>query len=140
MFLLGLVLAGCDTATTDAPQDIAAAEPGLTATPQMSGIAETLTNRIWFRTDADAPPGEIRVYLRNGTLVMDSCWEVYRLAVWEADSDSTVTWSEDGMSISADVTDLTSDRLTLTVHLLSGTEEQHYQEAEVPYVCPEMER
>lgn len=85
-------------------------------------------------------PGVMRIFLSDGTLVMDSCWETYRLAKWQMESDSTVRWNEDGMDIRAAILAVTEDNLVLRLDLVQGSEEQHYKAALVPYVCPEMQR
>src|SRR5688572_22814879 len=39
--------------------------------------------KAWMSTDASAARGTLRLFLPDGTLVMDSCWETYRLARWQ---------------------------------------------------------
>ena len=37
-------------------------------------------DRVWVQAEPSDMPGQMRIFLSDGTLVMDSCWEVYRLA------------------------------------------------------------
>jgi hypothetical protein len=98
-----------------------------------------LTNRVWVRSEAGQLPGSIKIFLSDGTLVQDSCWETHRLSEWHQDSPTAVTWNEDGMDIAADIVSLTANELVLSLKLAGGTtEEQHYAPSEVPYVCPDV--
>src|SRR5262249_2272062 len=38
-----------------------------------------LTNRVWMRSDSTGLPGVTRIFLSDSTLLMDSCWETYRV-------------------------------------------------------------
>jgi hypothetical protein len=82
----------------------------------------------------------MRVFLADGTLIDDSCWETYRLSEWTMESDSTLRWQEDASEIRADILTLNEEALTLRLRLTSGTEEQRFVPATMPYVCPDMPR
>ena len=82
----------------------------------------------------------MRIFLSNGTLLMDSCWGTYRLAEWEVLSDSEVAWREDTEEIKAQLTMLGSKELQIRLTLKEGTLTERYREADLPYVCPEMKR
>ena len=97
-----------------------------------------LTNRVWVKSDSDDRPAVIRIFLSDGTLVQDSCWETHRLSNWKMVSDSRVTWNEDGLDISARIAALTANKLTLVLNLKGGPVEEHYTAAPVPSVCPDM--
>ncbi len=43
------------------------------------GTARLFENRVWVDTGAGAAPGSYRAFLSDGTLIMDSCVETYRL-------------------------------------------------------------
>ena len=96
-----------------------------------------LTNRVWTKADSDRP-GVIRVFLSDGTLISDSCWETHRLSSWKMTSDTALTWNEDGADISAKIAALSADKLTLVLKLRGGDVEEHYTAAPVPSVCPDM--
>ena len=97
-----------------------------------------LTNRVWVKSNEDDRPGVIRIFLSDGTLVQDSCWETHRLSKWKMLSDTRVTWNEDGLDISARIAALSADKLTLVLNLKGGPVEEHYTAAPVPSVCPDM--
>ena len=100
-----------------------------------------LTNRVWTRAEDDAgQPGVMRIFLSDGTLVQDSCWETHRLSRWELVSDNAVKWNEDGMDITAAIVSLTESELVLSLKLGKDSVEEKYVTAAVPYVCPDMPR
>jgi hypothetical protein len=107
-------------------------------TPPAQGVE--ITDRVWLRTDSSAAPGTLRIFLSGGTLLMDSCWETYRLSEWRQASDSVVTWREDTSEIEARVVAVSADRLTLRLSLSSGPSDEHYRQATVPWVCPDVPR
>jgi len=113
--------------------------------PESPGAADTrdnpLVDKVWVRTDADpALPGPMQIFLADGTLVSDSCWETYRLSKWQRVSDMEISWEEDDMTINADIATLTDDELVLSLKLGSEVQEQHFAPAQAPYVCPDMPR
>ena len=121
------------------------AAPGLPAfaeeTPMESADAERneLLDRVWVKDgDDDALPGVIKVFLSDGTLIQDSCWETHRLSAWQKDGDTAVSWNEDGMDIKADIVTLTASELVLSLKLIGGDVEERYTPATVPYVCPDI--
>lgn len=99
---------------------------------------EGLTNRVWTRSDDAGLPGIIRIFLSDGTLVQDSCWETHRLSNWSMVSDTALRWNEDGMDIDADILSLSGEELVLRLNLSGGAVEERYVAAAVPYVCPDM--
>ncbi len=109
-------------------------------TPADHPRAGALTDRIWVRSDSTGLPGVMRAFLSDSTLVMDSCWETYRLARWQMESDTTLHWQEDASEIRATIRTLNDTALVLLVSLRDGSEEQHYTAAPVPYVCPDMKQ
>lgn len=118
------------------------AEPAPPVPPQTPAAPENpLTDRVWMRTDTTGLPGVMRVFLADGTLIMDSCWETYRLAPWRMASDSVVTWNEDGIDIDARILEVGDGTLRLRLQLVDGSqEEQRYAVATAPFVCPDMVR
>lgn len=134
-----LISGGCQPNQT--PQrDTAHADSALLSPAEPDAWTDSLLNRVWVSTDAAAPPGSMRIFLAGGTLLMDSCWEVYRLSTWNVAADSTLTWREDTAEIRARVRELGVGRLVLALELVSGPELQQFRSATVPFVCPEMPR
>ena len=110
-------------------------------TPAESADAEgdELLDRVWVKDEGDdALPGVIKVFLSDGTLIQDSCWETHRLSAWQKDGDTAVSWNEDGMDIKADIVTLTANELVLSLKLIGGDVEERYTPATVPYVCPDI--
>jgi hypothetical protein len=109
-------------------------EPAATATPPARW-----EDRVWVRSDTSELPGQMRIFLSDGALLMDSCWEVYRLSRWRREAGDIV-WTEDGREIRAEVLEASDERLRLRLQLTDGPREEAYRRAEVPFVCPEMAR
>ena len=124
----------CATTSSFAQEAEPAAEEGEVAE------SNPLLNRVWVRQGIDpaALPGVMHIFLSDGTMVSDSCWEAYRLSNWQQVSQTEISWDEDGMTISADITSLTDAELVLNLKLIGGTEEQRFIPADVPFVCPDM--
>ena len=97
-----------------------------------------LTDRVWTKADDGGLPGVMKIFLSDGTLVQDSCWETHRLDKWELTSDSALKWNEDGMDIAADIVSLSDAELVLNLKLVGGAQEEKYVAATVPYLCPDV--
>lgn len=111
------------------------------ATDDDGDRSNPLLNKVWVRADADESlPGPMQIFLADGTLVTDSCWETYRLSKWQQVSDSAISWDEDGMTIDADIASLSDTELVLNLKLGSEVQEQRFVTATAPYVCPDMPR
>ena len=93
--------------------------------------------KAWLSSDPSAAHGTIRVFLPDGTLLMDSCGETYRLARWTLVNDARIAWEEDGAGIEADVAQSAADVLELRLHLRSEVKVERYRLAQVPFVCPD---
>jgi len=115
-------------------------EAQVTGQPEAAGPAALLVNRVWARSDSTGLPGVMRIFLSDGTLVMDSCWETYQLAQWRAESDSVVTWQEGTVEVRGTILELAPERLVLRLALVDGSQDEHYEPATVPYLCPDMRR
>jgi hypothetical protein len=111
------------------------------ATDDDGDRSNPLLNKVWVRADTDESlPGPMQIFLADGTLVTDSCWETYRLSKWQQVSDSAISWDEDGMTIDADIASVSDTELVLNLKLGSEIQEQRFVTATVPYVCPDMPR
>lgn len=122
------------------PPPSASPPPGVSPPPQEARPRPEVTGKVWMATDPAAAPGTFRVFLPNGTLVMDSCGETYRLARWRFIDDRRIEWTEDTARIEAEVARLTDDELQLKVQLVGEMKEERFRTAQVPWVCPEMPR
>jgi hypothetical protein len=99
---------------------------------------DDLTDRVWVKSGEKELPGVIKIFLSDGTLVQDSCWETHRLSAWQMTDAKSMSWTEDGEEIKADIVTLTADELVLSLKLKGGAVEEHYQPAAVPSVCPDI--
>lgn len=104
-----------------------------------SPAKRSFSNRVWVQDEADRP-GAMLIFLSDGTLVQDSCWETHRLSQWQMTSATDVTWNEDGMDVAAEIVSVSSGDLVLSIKLGSESIEERYVAATVPYVCPDMPR
>ena len=133
LLFVGLLIAGCQsrpvaTETTATPAAVSAD----------ASLAHALTARVWSTADPSAPPGTLLIFTEDGTLLMDSCFETYRLCKWSMVSDSVVAWDEDGAEIRATVAAASPEALTLRLARKGGEAEQHFRPATVPFTCPDM--
>lgn len=110
---------------------------GITFAPM---IGASLTEKIWMRSDDPGLPGSMVLFLSDGTMLMDSCWETYRINTWQMIDEDNITWDEDGMTIPAEIIELNEAELILILTLGEETVEQHFEVAPVPYVCPDVPR
>ncbi|HEX2340799.1 MAG TPA: hypothetical protein VHI98_09995 [Vicinamibacterales bacterium] len=97
----------------------------------------SFVGKVWMSTDPSAAPGTLRIFLPDGTLVMDSCGETYRLARWRAINERRIEWQEDTARIEAEVTQVSADQLQLRLHLVRALKDENYRLAQVPFVCPD---
>jgi len=114
-----ILLTSCGPVPVDVPQE------------------RSFVGKTWLSTDSSAPLGTIRIFLPDGTLLMDSCRETYRLARWTSMNDTRIAWEEDTARIEADVTQAAADVLELRLHLRSEAKVERYRLAQVPFVCPD---
>ena len=115
----------------------AMAEDAIPTESSAEADGDDLMDRVWVKEGDDADlPGVIKIFLSDGTLVQDSCWETHRLSAWHKDGDAAVSWNEDGMDIKADIVTLTADELVLKIACMDS--EERYTPAAVPYVCPDV--
>ncbi|MGN6158000.1 MAG: hypothetical protein ACTHNL_07880 [Devosia sp.] len=104
-----------------------------------AGKVSPLTDKVWVKAGQTSDlPGVIKIFLSDGTLVQDSCWETHRLSAWQQTGAKSVSWNEDGADIKADIVTLTADELVLSLKLKGGAVEEHYVPAPVPSTCPDM--
>jgi hypothetical protein len=97
-------------------------------------------DHAWTRADDAAPRGSLWIFLSDGTLLQDSCFETHRLSRWTSVGDGTVRWDEDGAEIRATIERATDDSLVLRLHLVGGDEERRFVRAPAPDVCPDLPR
>lgn len=107
-------------------------------TADQSPLKRSFTNRVWVQADSSDLPGVMKIFLSDGTLVQDSCWETHRLSRWSMTGETDLTWSEDGMDIAASIVSVSSTSLHLQLQLGKDLVDEHFTSAAVPYLCPDM--
>ncbi|MDM9625314.1 hypothetical protein QTL95_05380 [Rhizobium sp. S152] len=113
----------------------------LSAAQESSPKTDALVGRAWVETKPQSGlPGVMMVFLGDGTLLMDSCWETYALRKWTRTGPDAVSWDEDGAKVSAKIKSLTQSQLTLQVKAGKDVVEHRYARGRAPYVCPDMKR
>lgn len=91
--------------------------------------------KIWVSTSPGHARGSLLIFLPDRSLLMDSCFETYRISQWGAEGDR-IRWIEDSIPIEATLSLPNADELRLQI---AGQENvQSYVSATVPYVCPDM--
>lgn len=113
----------------------------LSAAQEISPKTDGLVGRAWMEVKPQSGlPGVMMVFLADGTLLMDSCWETYALRKWTRTGPDAVSWDEDGAKISAKIKLLTQGQLTLQVKAGKDVVEHRYTAGKAPYICPDMKR
>jgi hypothetical protein len=114
-------------AQTDSPQTDELGQP---ADPRFIG-------KIWVSTTSGHSRGSLLIFLPDRSLLMDSCFETYRISKWGAAGDR-IRWIEDTFPIEATLKML--DENNLQLQIVGQDNVQSYVAATVPYVCPDMPR
>ena len=91
--------------------------------------------KIWVSTTAGHARGSLLIFLPDRSLLMDSCFETYRISQWGAAGDR-IRWIEDAIPIEATIS-LPNDN-ELRLHVAGQDNVQSFVSATVPYVCPDM--
>lgn len=125
-----LVLAGC----SETPPPVASANGSSDASSTLPANG-AFVGRVWISNTPGRPLGSMIVFLPDRSLLMDSCFETYRLSEWGV-ADNGIRWREDSIPIQATVSMPSPDEMTLKIE---GQESaQTFIAASVPYVCPDM--
>lgn len=74
------------------------------------------TDRVWARSGDSTFSGTMKIFLSDGTLVQDSCWETHRLSPWTFTSAGSLRWDEDGRQIEASIVALADTELVLSIN------------------------
>jgi hypothetical protein len=112
--MIGVMIAGGCTAapSTDLP---ASSAPARETAPT---AAASFINKVWIVVESEqVPPGDLRVFLSNGTLVMASSNNTSTPAfgTW-SNSDGRLTITEEGLKYNVDILELTGDTLRIRIH------------------------
>jgi hypothetical protein len=129
-----VALSGCE-------QSEQAAAPPRETTTAATGAdygLPSFVGKIWTSSTYGQPRGSIRIFLPDKTLLIDSCFETYRIVEWGVVSENTIRWREETVPVEVQYEQPGPDRLILRI--AGVDEEQTYIAASAPYVCPDMPR
>lgn len=133
------MLALCACGGSQAPsQPVAAAQSQSADANQRDEPANpAFVGRVWRAAGSGVPLGAIMVFLPDRTLLMDSCFETYRVTQWGVAGDR-IRWLEDRIPIEAEVVTPSKDELILRI--AGQNREQRYIAITDPFTCPDMPR
>jgi hypothetical protein len=132
------MLALCACGGPQAPSQPAAAQSQPAAANERDEpVNPAFIGRIWRATTRGGPLGSILIFLPDRTLLMDSCFETYRVSKWGVAGDR-IRWLEDTVPIEAEVVSPSKDELIL--RLAGQNREQTYIAMTDAYTCPDMPR
>jgi hypothetical protein len=114
-----------------------AATPAPPAGAQASHVPldGAFVGRAWISTTPRSAHGTMIIFLPDRTMLMDSCFETFRLTKWGV-ARERIRWLEDTIPLEADVSMPRPNELSL--HIVGQDHPQTYVAASVPYVCPDM--
>ncbi|MFC4310364.1 hypothetical protein ACFPN2_14825 [Steroidobacter flavus] len=126
------------------PEPAAPPPPPPQSSAQASGSEELgqpadprFIGKIWMSTTLGHPRGTMMIFLPDRSLLMDSCFETYRISKWGAEGDR-IRWIEDTIPIEGTIS-MPSDH-ELNLQIAGQDKVQSYVIADVPFVCPDMPR
>jgi hypothetical protein len=134
--VLGVLLAAC-TRSPEGGHGVPANKP---AQQKVDPATLPFVGKVWLSADFASPKGTIRIFLPDGTLVMDSCFEPYKLSKWLPRSADDIVWREETAPIEARVQQPGPKDLVLRIKLPREMREDRYIAASVPYECPNAPR
>lgn len=87
-----------------------------TGAERPSAAPVAFVNRVWVVAESDqVAPGELRVFLSDGTLVMTSPHGTPALGTWSY-RDGHLTITEEGVQYEVDILELTRDTFRIRIH------------------------
>ena len=92
---------------------------------------------MWRSSTPGKALGSILIFLPDRTLLMDSCFETYRVSKWGVAGDR-IRWIEDTIPIEAEV--VTPGPNELTLRIPGQDRDQTYVAMTDPWTCPDMPR
>jgi hypothetical protein len=112
-----------------------------TTAPSPSTTESRLTDKVWLVTAQGRAPGSLYIFLADGTLMMTSCVETYRLATWQLQGDDRLLVTEDPTtSYIVRVVDLGGRDLRLRLEFVGENVDLELRAADAPIVCPDLPR
>lgn len=92
-------------------------------------------DRVWRETNPESPPGAIRAFLSDGTMLTGGCAGGYRLAPWRRVDDSTLAWEDGGTVVRAEIAAVGPRQLALVIDPDGAALPLTFERAEAPVAC-----
>ena len=132
-----LALCACGGGSQPPPPPPAAANPppptgGVTGNDEPANAA--FIGRIWRSSTSGNALGTIVIFLPDRTLLMDSCFETFRVSKWGV-AGNHIRWLEDTVPIEAEV--ITPSPNELTLRIPGRDRDQTYVAMTDPWTCPD---
>ena len=89
--------------------------------------------RVWRSSETGKPLGTVMIFLPDRLLLMDSCFETFRISQWGV-AGNNIRWLEDTVPIEAEVIMPSPNELTLRV----GGKDQTFVAMTDAWTCPDM--
>jgi len=129
------MLAGCAPPAASPGASQTAAQPQEAKQQRDEPADPSFIGRVWISTTQGSARGSIMIFLPDRSLLIDSCFETFRISKWGVAGDH-IRWIEDTIPIEAKVTVIGKDEMQLEIpgHV------QSFVAAPVPYTCPDVPR
>ena len=137
--LIGVAACSQRKGLADPPARTEATEVTAPAPPTTTS---RLINKVWSVTaPPERAPGSLYIFVADGTLMMASCVETYRLATWQSQGDDRFLVTEDPTtSYVVRVIDQGERDLRLRLELVGEYVDLELRAADAPIVCPDLPR
>ena len=136
-FSLLIVVAAIACACSSPPPSLPQVAPPAPPEPRHA----RLLDKVWRVTaPAGKPLGSMYIFMSDGTLLMTSCVETYRLAKWRADPDGKLTVSEDPATTYRVSLEFHGSDVKLRFELKNEVVDLWVRVADTPFVCPDLRR
>ena len=106
-------------------------------------LLNPLFGKIWQVSNSPSPRGSLYIFLPNGTLLMTSCVETYRVASWTADPKrpEIMRVVEDGVpTYTLTIKKVSNEHLQVQQTLTRSNEKKELtlKAVEKEFVCPDL--
>ncbi|HKS57475.1 MAG TPA: hypothetical protein VJS12_19415 [Steroidobacteraceae bacterium] len=132
MSLAMLALCACGGSQAPPPPPPPQSAPGA-AIGNHEPANGAFVGRVWRSSETGKPLGTVMIFLPDRLLLMDSCFETFRISQWGV-AGNNIRWLEDTVPIEAEVIMPSPNELTLRV----GGKDQTFVAMTDAWTCPDM--
>lgn len=110
---------------------------GLASVPRgvLPAFEAEFEDRVWREVNPEAPPGAIRAFLSDGTMLTADCDGGYRMSPWRRVDAVTLVWEDGGAPIRAEIAAIGPRELALVLDPEGAAIPLAFQRAEAPLTC-----